>query len=66
MDINLEGQALVVSLALDRQAEPVWLLARGSLTNTEWVSRQEICWGGFSAKPMVATEVKALHSGRQG
>lgn len=40
---GLEGQAPVVSLALDRQAEPVWLLARVSLSGIGWVSQQELC-----------------------
>lgn len=33
VDGDLEGQALVVSLALNGQAEPVWLQARVSLSD---------------------------------
>lgn len=48
MDIGLEGQAPVVSLALDRKDESVWLPARVPLTDIGWVDQQELCWGGFS------------------
>lgn len=45
--LRLEGQAPAVSLALDRQAEPVLFLARVSLSGIGWVSQQGLSWGAI-------------------